>query len=1035
LGQFNLRSALNNIGLLLHFITERRDCLVKYKNVVSTVGRENKLSRCSDAEGNFFSPEEVVNSWKVSYQERVSRSQGENGLRLPQFGALSAIRAHWATSNSPATIVLPTGTGKSETMYATIISERISSTLIIVPSNLLREQTFEGASRFGILPKLEMVSEEVIYPTTFLYKSKVEGKDEITLINALEDANIVVSTPSMIKKMSSSVLDKLIEKVEVVIFDEAHHLAAPDWGAVKEKFSEKKILQFTATPFRNDGKKIEGKMIFNYSLELAQKAGYFKPIDFYPVQEFDERKSDGEIAKIAIQHLAEDLEQGYEHVLLARAKSRNRADELFKDIYSLYKEYNPVVIHTGIPKAQRDKYLNQVKNGNAKIVVCVDMFGEGIDIPTLKIAAIHDKYKSLPITLQFIGRFARTSGSNLGNAKLITNVAMDDLKESIEELYHQDSDWNQLLNIHSHHAIDKEVELSEFISNFEKDHVKEIDLSQLKMKISTRMYRYPSQRTFVDGWEKVLNTDRTTPLINEVESVYIFIEEIETKVVWSDQKDIVQYDYDFFVIYFDKENGIIHINETDTGKGNRLVENMFPGALAIRGDSIYRSLDGINRLMIGTLGLKQQPSGRISFRMFAGTDIKSGISEAVVSGSTKSNLFGYGYQDGKRISIGCSYKGKVWMRWVERINFWTDWCQSIGKKVLDDTIDTNNILNNSLTLEVIKEFPEGVPYKILLPELIEVSNSRTRQLFISKEQKSYPFFQSDLKNPCLANGNLLFEFWINGRVFIFEQIINETSYSFKQIEGEELTVKSGNKTYKMIDYLQEYSPEISFIQSDGTIIIVQENLKTVIKPKSGIELPSDSFFTIDWNELGVNIKSESQGRGRKIDSIQFATIHNIVDQLSDIIFDDDGSGEIADVVSVKIDMEHRKILFHLYHCKYSDGERPGARVSDLYEVCGQAEKSIMWNDNVLEIIQRMIERENMRQRNYDETRFEKGDLEALHTLKKMVKSGFETEFEISIVQPGVSISKITNSMKQIILATDTYLKDTYGIRLTFYVSN
>ncbi len=57
--------------------------------------------------------------------------------------------------------------------------------------------------------------------------------------------------------------------------------------------------------------------------------------------------------------------------------------------------------------------------------------------------------------------------------------------------------------------------------------------------------------------------------------------------------------------------------------------------------------------MIGTLGLKQNPSGRISFRMFAGTDIKSGISEAVVSGSTKSNLFGYGYRDGQ--------KNKYWL--------------------------------------------------------------------------------------------------------------------------------------------------------------------------------------------------------------------------------------------------------------------------------------------------------------------------------------------------------------------------------------
>ncbi|MFJ6414415.1 DEAD/DEAH box helicase [Terribacillus saccharophilus] len=1006
----------------------------KFKNEISTIGRQNKLSRCTNDKGEIFNQEEIINSWKHSYQERVSRNKDEIGLRLPQFGALSAIRAHWATSNTPATIVLPTGTGKTETMYAAIISERISSTLIIVPSNLLREQIFEGASHFGKLPQLGMISEEVINPTTLLYKSKVDEKDEKTLIDSINEANIIVSTPSMIKNLPKSVLAKLVEKVEVVIFDEAHHLAAPDWSNVRERFLGKKILQFTATPFRNDGKKVDGKIIFNYGLGLAQKSGFFKPIDFYPVQEFDERKSDEEIARIAIQHLSEDLEQGYEHVLLARTNSRKRADELYRDIYSKYKEYNPVVIHTGIPANQRNNFLNQVKDGRAKIVVCVDMFGEGIDIPTLKIAAIHDKYKSLPITLQFIGRFARTSSNNLGNAKLITNVAMEDLKEAIEELYHQDSDWNQLLNIHSKKAIDNEVELGEFIGRFKKGHVKEIDLSQLKMKVSTRMFRYHSQETFVNGWKSVLNSDRTTPFINEQDSVYIFIEEIETKVVWSDQKDIVKHDYEFFVLFFDKDNGIIHINETDARKGNRLVDSMFPNASAIKGDAIYRSLDGINRLMIGTLGLKQAPSGRISFRMFAGTDIKSGISEATLSGSTKSNLFGYGYQGGGRISIGCSYKGKVWMRWVERLNFWTEWCQTIGKKVMDDSINTNNVLSNSLTLEEIKEFPDGVPYKILLPEMIEVSNSSTRQVYLSKEEKAIPFFQTELRNPSLVNGNLRFDFWLNERKYIFEQIINGNSYSFYQIEGEELEVKVGSKKVKMIDYLYEHSPEISFIQSDGTVIMVQENLKTVIKPKKEIELPSDSFFSEDWNELGIDIKSESQGMERKVDSIQYATIHNIIDQESDIIFDDDGSGEIADVVAVKIDKENRKAIFHLFHCKYSAGDLPGARVKDLYEVCGQAEKSIIWNDNVLEIVQRMIVRENQRQTKYNESRFEKGDLRTLHMLKKMVRSGFETEFKIAIVQPGVSISKITDSMKQVILATDSYLKETYGIRLTCHFS-
>lgn len=139
-------------------------------------------------------------------------------------------------------------------------------------------------------------------------------------------------------------------------------------------------------------------------------------------------------------------------------------------------------------------------------------------------------------------------------------------------------------------------------------------------------------------------------------------------------------------------------------------------------------------------------------------------------------------------------------------------------------------------------------------------------------------------------------------------------------------------------------------------------------------------------------------------------------------------------MAIRIDEEYSKICFDLYHCKYSAGELPGARVQDLYEVCGQAEKSILWNDNALALVQRMIEREKKKHKKYNETRFEKGDLQTLNMLKKMISSGFNTEFNISIVQPGVSISRITDPIIQIILATDTYLKDTYDIDLTCYFS-
>ena len=50
-----------------------------------------------------------------------------------------------------------------------------------------------------------------------------------------------------------------------------------------------------------------------------------------------------------------------------------------------------------------------MRKGESRIVICVNMLGEGFDLPELKIVALHDLHKSLPILLQFAGRFSRTS--------------------------------------------------------------------------------------------------------------------------------------------------------------------------------------------------------------------------------------------------------------------------------------------------------------------------------------------------------------------------------------------------------------------------------------------------------------------------------------------------------------------------------------------------------------------------------------------------------------------------------------------------
>lgn len=276
--------------------------------------------------------------------------------------------------------------------------------------------------------------------------------------------------------------------------------------------------------------------------------------------------------------------------------------------------------------------------------------------------------------------------------------------------------------------------------------------------------------------------------------------------------------------------------------------------------------------------------------MFAGVDVKKGISEATSLGSIKSNLFGHGYRDGNKISIGCSYKGKVWMRWVESLNFWVDWCQKIGAKILDTNIDTSMILENSLTSEVVTEFPNGVPYKIVPDSIIETSNSTAMVFYIEKEEKMYHFFESDFRNPRLERNLLIFELWIGERKFIFQQYINQKGFGFSQTFGADLFIKKSNNKILFSQYLNDHSPIVSFIRKDGVRVMLEGNLQIVDKPRSKSSLSNEILVPIEWEKYGTDIRKESQGIAKNKTSIQYVTINKLIDTNELIIFDDDGSG-------------------------------------------------------------------------------------------------------------------------------------------------
>ena len=235
----------------------------------------------------------------------------------------------------------------------------------------------------------------------------------------------------------------------------------------------------------------------------------------------------------------------------------------------------------------------------------------------------------------------------------------------------------------------------------------------------------------------------------------------------------------------------------------------------------------------------------------------------------------------------------------------------------------------------------------------------------------------------------------------------------------------------MTKYFNENPPVIWYV---GTSSLQGNVILKALARKDSFFSDSD-FVKWDWNSMNVNIQIESQlddDGSKKVNSIQYATIDKLKkSEKYSVIFDDDGSGEIADIVAIA--EEDDKIIVELYHCKYSKDKIPGARINDLYEVCGQTEKSVFWKSDGVELINRMKYRESKRLKNSSVSRFELGNIDILNIIqKKMLHK--QIKMKIFMVQPGVDSSRISPEMKVILGGTRDFCRDTFSVSVKLICS-
>lgn len=975
-----------------------------------------------------LSPSDVLETFK----DAITFNEGTNenpGLRSPQLGAMHAVLGYWTTKRTtPATVVMPTGTGKTETMLALLVAARPSRLLVVVPSDALREQVASKFETLGVLQELGIVSSSALRPVVGRVQHAFTAVN--TAMAFAEACNVIVATPQSLSACRPEVRAALLGACSHLFVDEAHHVAANTWSTIRDDFADRYVVQFTATPFREDGKHLQGRTVYSFPLREAQDQGYFSQINYTSVIDFED--VDRSLAEQSVARLRADLQAGFDHVLMARVSGIPRAKEIKPYYDKLVPDLEPVIISSQLPKGQQREALKALTERKSRVVICVNMLGEGFDLPALKVAAVHDPQKSLGVTLQFIGRFARTSSTGkYGEASTFVARSEIEVDKRLRTLYAEDSDWNLILRNLTEAAVQEQQDVSDFEDGF-TSLPEEVTLRSLLPKLSTVVYQatrnHWEPQNIVDffGEDNLL----TLPIgLNIDAGVAWCVVENRKNVRWGDLKTIEEVAYELYVLYFDTDNKLLYINNSaNDGVFEDLADAVLgPGAARFTGSTVYRVMADIDRLVPTNVGVLDAHDQFRRFSMHVGSDVTASFSQAEAGTKSQTNISGGGYRDGEHVNISASLKGRIWSHSTARsLKHWCDWCDSIGEKLLDDTISIDKVIGQFILPETLTGRPEGVLLAVEWPWLIHTMQADNVRL--SYQSSVHEAVYTDLvPDTDSSSGQFRFTVKTGAWELTYEAAVEKGRLRYRCTTDEEVKVVRARSEQRLSDWLNDNG--LIFILDDDRII--EGDL--LYKPTWDKE-PFDRAKLTPFDWAGTTLTVESQTKDRLTDSIQYRAIAELKAEAEpwDIILDDDGSGEIADIVAIRLDQEG--MLIRLVHCKYSHGDSAGARVADLYEVCGQAQKSIMWRRSDLRPFFRALDNRARRKQKRDAVSpFEVGDIKKLYEIQDKA-TVLRRRMEMIIVQPGVSASKATTQQLDLLASTQAYLKTTINAPLTVWCS-
>jgi DNA repair protein RadD len=298
-------------------------------------------------------------------------------LRPYQLRAIAALRASYASGHRAPMLVAPTGAGKT-LIAAEIIrsaAARGNRTLFVAPRRELIRQTAAKLSDAGVAdPRIIVAADDL----------------------GSRDATVTIGS---IQTLTLERWRSVLPPADLLICDEAHHMAADGWSALARAYPHARILGLTATPERADGRPmgdIFDDIVVAATVRELTDLGHLAPARFWAPPSLLES------GELAMDPLAAYRQHGAGQSTVIFCATVDHAERICASIGD-----GAATVSGRTSETARDSALARFAVGELRVLCSVGVLTEGWDAPIASVAILARRFGHAGLFLQVVGRVLR----------------------------------------------------------------------------------------------------------------------------------------------------------------------------------------------------------------------------------------------------------------------------------------------------------------------------------------------------------------------------------------------------------------------------------------------------------------------------------------------------------------------------------------------------------------------------------------------------------------------------------------------------